>query len=137
MTEVGHLLADDAVVCVKGRLDLRDEQPKLVCMELKRPDLNARRTEPLHVELPVHALTDERVEPLKRLLERASRRRRRCSSTWAPSASGWPRSASVDTSRGLLGRAAGAARARPAWRCELTDPWSGPETVAVSLRDPA
>jgi DNA polymerase-3 subunit alpha len=68
MTEVGHLLADDAIVCVKGRLDLRDEQPKFICMELKRPDLNARGAEPLHLYLPLHALTDDRVDRLKRLL---------------------------------------------------------------------
>jgi DNA polymerase-3 subunit alpha len=68
MTEVGHLLADDAVVCVKGRLDLRDEQPKLVCVELKRPELNPAGAEPLHLTLPIHALTDERVASLKRLL---------------------------------------------------------------------
>jgi DNA polymerase III subunit alpha len=68
MTEVGHLLADDAVVCVKGRLDLRDEQPKLICMEIKRPELNPSGLDPLHLSLPLHALTDERVESLKRLL---------------------------------------------------------------------
>jgi DNA polymerase III subunit alpha len=100
MTEVAHLLADDAVVCVKGRLDLRDEQPKLVCMEIKRPDLNVR-DEPLHVELPVHALTDERVESLKRLLSEhpgpspvllyVGAKCIRLASQW-----------SVDTTRGLL-----------------------------------
>jgi DNA polymerase III subunit alpha len=68
MTEVGHLLADDVVVCVKGRLDLRDEQPKLVCVELKRPELNPAGVEPLHLTLPMHALTEERVASLKRLL---------------------------------------------------------------------
>jgi DNA polymerase III subunit alpha len=68
MAEVGHLLSDDAVVCVKGRLDLRDEQPKLVCMEVKRPDLNPAGEDPLHLALPLHALTDDRVESLKRLL---------------------------------------------------------------------
>ena len=68
-----------------------------------------RRTEPLHVELPIHALTDERVESLKRLLERAPRARRRCCSTWGPSASGWPRSG-ASTPPGSAGRAAGAAR---------------------------
>jgi DNA polymerase-3 subunit alpha len=67
MTDVAHLLGDDLVVCVKGRLDLRDEQPKLVCMEIKRPELSAS-DQPLHVDLPIHALTDERVESLKRLL---------------------------------------------------------------------
>jgi len=69
MTEVGHLLADDAVVCVKGRLDGRDEQPKLVCIEIRRPDLNPSGVEPLHLELPINALTDERVEALRALLE--------------------------------------------------------------------
>jgi DNA polymerase III subunit alpha len=68
MTEVGHLLADDAVVCVKGRLDLRDDQPKLVCVEIKRPELNPTGIEPLHLDLPLAALTDERVESLKKLL---------------------------------------------------------------------
>jgi DNA polymerase-3 subunit alpha len=68
MIEVGHLLADDAVVSVKGRLDLRDEQPKLICMDLKRPELGPTGAEPLHLTLPIHALTDERVASLKRLL---------------------------------------------------------------------
>ena len=54
MTEVGHLLADDAVVCVKGRLDLRDDVPKLVCSEVKRPQLSPDGAEPLHlVVVPV------------------------------------------------------------------------------------
>jgi DNA polymerase-3 subunit alpha len=68
MTDVGHLLADDAVVAIKGRLDLREEQPKLICMEVKRPELNPTGTEPLHITLPIQALTDDRVESLKKLL---------------------------------------------------------------------
>jgi DNA polymerase-3 subunit alpha len=69
MMEVGHLLADDVIVCVKGRLDLREDQPKLVCVEVKRPELKLEGSiEPLHVELPLHALTEERVELLKKLL---------------------------------------------------------------------
>ena len=48
---------------------MREEQAKLVCMELKRPELKLEGTiEPLHVELPLHALTEERVESLKKLL---------------------------------------------------------------------
>jgi DNA polymerase-3 subunit alpha len=66
--EVNHLLADDAVVCVRGRLDLRDETPKLVCMEVKRPDLSPARCEPLHLELALHALSEDRVDELKTLL---------------------------------------------------------------------
>jgi DNA polymerase-3 subunit alpha len=69
MMDVGHLLADDSVVCVKGRLDLKEDQPKLICMELKRPELKLDGSiEPLNLELPLNALTDDRVESLKRLL---------------------------------------------------------------------
>jgi DNA polymerase-3 subunit alpha len=68
MAEVGHLLADDAVVCVKGRLDSREEQPKLICMEIKRPELNPTGLDPLHLELPLSSLSDERVASLKKLL---------------------------------------------------------------------
>jgi DNA polymerase III subunit alpha len=32
MTEINHLLADDAVLIVKGRVDKRDDQPKFIAM---------------------------------------------------------------------------------------------------------
>jgi len=68
MSEVGHLLEDDAVVCVRGRLDLKEEQAKLICLEVRRPELSAGGSEPLRVHLPLHALTDDRVAALKRVL---------------------------------------------------------------------
>jgi DNA polymerase-3 subunit alpha len=68
MTEVGYLLADDAVVCVKGRLDLRDDVPKLICSEVKRPQLDLDGAEPLHVVLAPGALDDGRVARLRELL---------------------------------------------------------------------
>jgi DNA polymerase-3 subunit alpha len=68
MTEVGYLLADDAVVCVKGRLDLRDDVPKLICSEVKRPQLDLDGAEPLHVVLVPGALDDGRVTRLRELL---------------------------------------------------------------------
>jgi DNA polymerase-3 subunit alpha len=49
-------------------LDTREEQPKLVCMEVKKPDLQPTGLEPLHLALPMNALTDDRVASLKRLL---------------------------------------------------------------------
>jgi DNA polymerase-3 subunit alpha len=67
MGDLGHLLADDAVVCVKGRIDTRDDQPKLICMEIKRPEL-AAEVEPLHLAVPVNALSEERVERLRKVL---------------------------------------------------------------------
>ncbi len=39
MADYGALLDDDAVVVIKGRVDLRDDRLKLVCMEVQRPEL--------------------------------------------------------------------------------------------------
>jgi DNA polymerase-3 subunit alpha len=68
MGDIGYLLSDDAVVCVRGRLDLREDEPKLICMDLKRPELVVDESEPLHLVLPLHALSDDRVLRLKQLL---------------------------------------------------------------------
>ena len=46
MLEHGAMLADDAIVCVKGRIDLREEPAKIICLELKRPDLIPEGTGP-------------------------------------------------------------------------------------------
>jgi DNA polymerase-3 subunit alpha len=70
MQEYGHLLADDAIVCLKGRIDLRDDMPKLTCLELKRPELVLDGGTPLHVRLPVNKLSDSVVSELKELLVR-------------------------------------------------------------------
>jgi DNA polymerase-3 subunit alpha len=71
MQEFGHLLEDDAIVCVRGRLDTRDDQHKLVCLELSRPELgvgNLAGAEPLRVQLSPGALSDQRLVDLKALL---------------------------------------------------------------------
>jgi DNA polymerase-3 subunit alpha len=68
MAEVDALLADDAVVVVKGRVDARDDQVKLVCMELSRPAISAESDTPLRVRLPATLVTDPMVERLKALL---------------------------------------------------------------------
>ncbi len=68
MQEVGPLLADDAVVVMKGRIDTRDDQAKLVCMDLQRPDLSPDGVGELRIRLPAGALTDSVVAQLKRLL---------------------------------------------------------------------
>lgn len=72
MNDFGHLLADDTVVCVRGRLDLRDDIPKVICSELKRLELSADGAEPVRVVLPVNALDDQRVVRLKTLLSEHS-----------------------------------------------------------------
>jgi len=64
----GVQLADDGVVVVKARVDARDEQVKLVAMELSFPTLVAGETTELRVRLPLNALTDGLLERLKGIL---------------------------------------------------------------------
>jgi DNA polymerase III subunit alpha len=68
MSDYGALLDDDAVVVLKGRVDLRDDRLKLVCMEVQRPALTADGCTDLRISLPLNSLTDRNVEGLKRLL---------------------------------------------------------------------
>ncbi|HMK62207.1 MAG TPA: DNA polymerase III subunit alpha, partial [Acidimicrobiales bacterium] len=67
MAEIGHNLSDDALVVVRGRVDTRDDQVKLVCMELWRPELGDGICGPLRVQLPL-GLSEEVLERLKLLL---------------------------------------------------------------------
>jgi DNA polymerase-3 subunit alpha len=68
MTEHGHVLADDAIVCVKGRLDSREDTPKLVAMELKRPELVLDGGPPVRLRLNPGALSETRIARLRDLL---------------------------------------------------------------------
>jgi len=68
MQEVGPLLADDAVFVIRGRIDTRDDQVKLVCMEAQRPELPVDGAAELRVQLPLGALTEPVVDRLKGLL---------------------------------------------------------------------
>jgi len=68
MTNFGHLIEDDAIICVKGRLDLRDEQPKIICMEVTRPELVLDGGPPVRVRVKLGALSAEKVERLKEIL---------------------------------------------------------------------
>jgi DNA polymerase-3 subunit alpha len=68
MLEHGPLLADDAIVCVKARVDTRDDQPKLTCLELKRPELVLDGGPPVRIGLALASLNDSCVTRLKQLL---------------------------------------------------------------------
>ncbi len=68
MAEYGALLDDDAIVVLKGRVDMRDDRVKLVCMEIQRPDLALDGSSELRIALAPNALTDTKVNQLKRLL---------------------------------------------------------------------
>jgi DNA polymerase-3 subunit alpha len=69
MAQLGALLADDAIVVLKGRVDNRDDQVKLVCMEVSRPELAVDGASELHVRVPVAVFTGDAVERLKHLLK--------------------------------------------------------------------
>ena len=66
--EYGSLLRDDAVVCIKGRLDKREEPAKLIVMEVRPVELHGDEGPPLRLRLPLETLTDERVHRLKEIL---------------------------------------------------------------------
>jgi DNA polymerase-3 subunit alpha len=68
MAEYGALLDDDAIVVLKGRVDMRDDRVKLVCMEIQRPDLATDVRSELRIVLSPNALTDSKVNQLKHLL---------------------------------------------------------------------
>ncbi|MGH9081707.1 MAG: DNA polymerase III subunit alpha [Acidimicrobiales bacterium] len=68
MAEHGAALENDAVVVVRGRIDLREEQPKIVAVEVRRPELGSPDAAALRIALPLGALTDDKVGRLKTLL---------------------------------------------------------------------
>jgi DNA polymerase-3 subunit alpha len=67
MADFGALIENDAILVVRGRLDTREEEPKIVCMEVSRPLLE-RGEEDLHISLPLGVLTDTKVVGLKEVL---------------------------------------------------------------------
>jgi DNA polymerase-3 subunit alpha len=68
MQQYGHLLEDDAIVVVKGRLDVRDDLPKIIAMELTRPELAVDSGPPVRVKVKLHTLSDAKVGQLKDIL---------------------------------------------------------------------
>jgi DNA polymerase-3 subunit alpha len=67
MADFGALIENDAILVVRGRLDTREDEPKIVCMEVSRPLLE-RGQEDLHISLPLGVLTDATVGGLKEVL---------------------------------------------------------------------
>jgi DNA polymerase-3 subunit alpha len=66
---VGQYLAEDAVVVVKGRVDRRDDQPRLMAMDMSLPDVTAPDdVEPVVLALPPSRCTPPLVERLKAVL---------------------------------------------------------------------
>jgi DNA polymerase-3 subunit alpha len=68
MLQYGELLDSDAIVVLKARVDGRDDTPKLMAMEVTRPEINIDGNLPLTLRVKATVLTDERVSRLRELL---------------------------------------------------------------------
>ena len=74
MLNYGELLDPDAIVTVKGRVDDRDDTPKLMAMEITRPEVHLDTGPPVRLRVKSSALTSDRVAKLKELFVEQSRR---------------------------------------------------------------
>jgi DNA polymerase III subunit alpha len=69
MTEHGHKLADDVVVVVRGRVDKRDDQPKLIAQSVDVVEVtDDSQSEPLRLRVPLRLVSPTTVEQLKTVL---------------------------------------------------------------------
>jgi DNA polymerase III subunit alpha len=68
MTDHGHKLADDVVVCVKARVDKREEAPKLVVMELDVFEGITDGAPPLRIQLALNRVSEGLINELKAVL---------------------------------------------------------------------
>jgi DNA polymerase-3 subunit alpha len=68
MAQYNELLAPDAIVTVKGRIDGRDDTPKLMALEITRPEVHLDSGPPVRLRVRATALTAARVERLKEIL---------------------------------------------------------------------
>jgi len=69
MVDHGHKLADDAIVLVRGRIDRREDLPKVICQDvevLETTQLDQAR--PVRVRLPMNRVYEKTIEELKELL---------------------------------------------------------------------
>jgi DNA polymerase III subunit alpha len=61
-------IAEDTIVLVKGRIDRRDDVPKLIAMDLTLPDLTATEGAPFVVSMPITKCVPPVVEQLREVL---------------------------------------------------------------------
>ncbi len=61
MANLGHLLENDAIVTVKGRIDKRDDTPKLMALDVTRPELHLDAGPPVRLKVRVGTFSEERV----------------------------------------------------------------------------
>ena len=69
MADYGSLLDNDAIVVIRGRVDTRDEVPKITAMQISRPAIDPNASSELRLNLPLEALSDSTVNELKGILQ--------------------------------------------------------------------
>ena len=67
MAEHGYKLSDDRIVTIRGRLDTRDDEPKIMAMEITVLEITAD-AQPLKLSFPPHAMDAKTVDRLKAIL---------------------------------------------------------------------
>ena len=73
-TLAGHVVDDngapvrDAIVTVRGRIDGCDDTPKLMAVDITRPEVHADAGRPVRLRIKAGALTDDRVQRLRAIL---------------------------------------------------------------------
>ncbi len=68
MAEYAALLEEDSIVVVKGRIDSRDDQPKMVAQAISKPDLGNGLGQPLGIKISLQQLTRGNLIKLQNLL---------------------------------------------------------------------
>jgi len=68
MTEHGHKLSDDVCVCVKARVDKREEAPKLIAMEIDVFEGIGDGSQSLRIKLAPTRLNESLIDRLKGIL---------------------------------------------------------------------
>lgn len=66
---VGQYIAEDAIVVIKGRVDRRDDQPRMMAMDMSMPEITAAdEVKPVVLALPPSRCTPPLVERLREVL---------------------------------------------------------------------
>jgi DNA polymerase-3 subunit alpha len=66
---IGQYIAEDAIVIVKGRVDRRDDTPRIMAMDMSMPDVSqAGTTKPITLTMPITRCTPPLVDQLKEIL---------------------------------------------------------------------
>ena len=68
MAQYGELLEEDAIICVKGRLDTREDTPKIMVMEITRPELVLDGGPPVRLRVKLGALDSAKTAQLRAIL---------------------------------------------------------------------